>query len=137
MNKKFLLGLIIGIFVFSGCTAASSKEVGIENNQYAAKSGDASLTRDTAFIDSVAWVQDPNQATPIAILIKGSLPTSCHQLRVALTQTDKELQFEVYSVAPKDSMCAQVLAPFEATLTLANLSGSDYTVIVNGEKKLP
>lgn len=134
--RRFLSGLIM-ILVISGCTAATSKEITISNNSYAPQTGDDAFNRDVAYVDSAEWVQNPAVAASNSILIKGSLPTSCHKLRIDLTTADKRLQFDVYSVVAKDVMCAQVLAPFEATVTLTNLNASDYTVEINGKQILP
>jgi len=41
---------------------------------------------------------------------------------------------EAYSVASPEAVCAQVLEPFEETLSLDNLPAGTYTIYLNGEK---
>jgi len=68
--------------------------------------------------------------------IKGMLPTPCHELRIVSLPPDEEsrIEVDVYSVLSADSVCTQVLEPYEATISLGIYTDGKYTVWINGEK---
>jgi len=76
---------------------------------------------------------DPIQ---VAVYLEGELPTPCHQLqwRVGEPSSDGQIELEVYSTAPADVACIQVLEPFEQSIALGSFEGGRYTVIVNAEQ---
>ncbi|MDO8754446.1 MAG: hypothetical protein Q7J80_11170, partial [Anaerolineales bacterium] len=69
------------------------------------------------------------------LALKGSLPTPCHQLRVAVNPPDAgdNVVVAVYSVSIPDEMCVQVLEPFEVNIPLGSFPAGRYTLWVNGE----
>lgn len=96
------------------------------SNPYAAKPGDERLTRGSALIEH-ATISDN------AITLKGQMPTPCHELRVSVPVTPDSsgrLNVEVWSVVDTAKMCAQMLQPFSATISLPNKPRTG--VLVNG-----
>jgi hypothetical protein len=103
--------------------------------EYAPQPGDSALSRGTVYIDSVELLQLESFPVQTMLRLTGSLPTPCHQLRVAVPQPDAQgnIAVEVYSVVDPDRMCIQVLKEFSASVPLNGLAPGNYTVLVNGE----
>jgi hypothetical protein len=70
------------------------------------------------------------------LALKGSLPTPCHALRVAVSPPDPQnkVDVDVYSVVDPNSICSQVVEPFEENFPLGSFPDGNYTLWVNGEK---
>lgn len=103
---------------------------------YAPQAGDAALERSQAFVDEVDMLSAESFPPQISLIIRGSLPTPCHQLRVTVGQPDAQnkLAVEVYSLSQPGRMCQQVLKGFEVTVPLGPMPASGhYTVSINGE----
>lgn len=101
---------------------------------YAPQAGDAALTRGPAFVDEQTLVVRESAPPQYSLELVGSLPSPCHQLRVAVgqPQADGTLKIEVYTVVDPNQMCAQVLKDFKASVPLSPPpAGQTYTVLVN------
>lgn len=68
-------------------------------------------------------------------LLKGDMPTPCHQLRVVVKEPNENnmINLEVYSLVDSDAMCITVLHPFQVSIPLDGSSSGHYSVYVNGE----
>lgn len=66
--------------------------------------------------------------------LTGDVPTPCHELRTELLppNPEREVFLEVYSAAPVDQMCIQVMSPFTAQVQLDRLGAGDYTLVIAG-----
>jgi len=96
----------------------------------------ANLNRASVFIDSTQLLLLESYPPQINLIIAGSLPTPCHQLRVVLNDPDElnRINVEVYSVVDAEAICIQVLEPFEETVSLGSFPSGTYQVFVNGEE---
>jgi hypothetical protein len=103
---------------------------------YAPRAGDDALQRGNAFIDSADILTMESYPLQFSVVLKGNLPTPCHELRVVYNQPDAEnkIGLEVYSVAEPSAVCAQMLEPFEQNITLGSFPAGHYTVWVNGRQ---
>jgi hypothetical protein len=103
---------------------------------YAPQAGDDALQRGNAYIDSVDILTMESYPLQFLVVLKGNLPTPCHELRVAFNQPDAEnkIQLEVYSVADPNAVCVQMLEPFEQNIALGSFPGGHYTVWINGKQ---
>lgn len=104
---------------------------------YAPQPGDRSLTRGPVFLGKSELRIAESYPVQIFVGLKGSLPTPCHQLRVAVAKPDdqKRLKLDVYSVAKPDQVCIQVLHGFEQGVSLGGgFPSGTYTVWVNGQR---
>jgi hypothetical protein len=102
---------------------------------YAPQPGDSGLLRGEAFVDASSVLILESFPPQFKLSLAGSVPTPCHQLRVALAAPDAQhrILVEVYTVVDPDLMCTQVLAPFSATIALEGYAvGPTYRVVVNG-----
>jgi len=105
-------------------------------NPYAPQPGDDRLTRANAFLDSAQLLIRETYPPQIELALQGALPTPCNRLRVEIKAPDaeKRIYVEVYSLADTKLACAQVLAPFEASVMLGSFPSGHYTVWVNGNQ---
>jgi hypothetical protein len=96
--------------------------------------GDERLQRGPVFIDQTSMVEMETYPPQHRLLLRGSLPTPCHRLRATVSRDEAQgvIAVEVYSLVSPDAVCAQVLAPFEASLSLGSATRR-YRVLVNGE----
>ena len=104
-------------------------------SEYAPQPGDSALMLGEAFVEDSGILTLESFPPQFKLSLSGSLPTPCHQLRVAFSPPDAKHQImvEVYTVVNPDLMCMQVLAPFSATVPLEGYAvGPTYSVIVNG-----
>ncbi|MBS1832260.1 MAG: hypothetical protein JST65_06090 [Acidobacteria bacterium] len=91
---------------------------------------DAKLKHAPAFVDSAKLGKEGKQ--PV-LLIEGSLPSSCHHLRLDLTgkpDSKKRIAVKAYSVADPKAMCGQMLQPFSVKVPVKAKKGT-YTVVIN------
>jgi hypothetical protein len=72
----------------------------------------------------------------VAMILRGNLPTPCHNLRVVINVPDGDSNINVatYSVTDPDKICVQVLQSFEASIPLGSFPPGHYIVTVNGER---
>ncbi len=137
-NRNLSLGLLLAAaaLILASCQPAQSSNTNTEEskdsvvitNPYASREGDDKLVRGTPIIDSIKW-----DAQAETLTISGNLPTPCEELRIASSQSGKELSLEVYSLSQPDMLCAQVLQPFEAVLKLEHFSRDTMMLLVNGK----
>jgi len=103
---------------------------------YAPRAGDEKLSRGGVFIDSADILTMESYPLQFAVLLKGNLPTPCHELRLVYNKPDSQnrINLEVYSVSDPNAICAQVLQSFEQNVYLGSYPSGHYTVLVNGEQ---
>jgi hypothetical protein len=104
-------------------------------SEYAPQPGDDALLRGQAFVEESGVLTLESFPPQFKLNLTGSVPTPCHQLRIALAPPTAQSQIlvEVYTVVNPDLLCTQVLAPFAATVALEGYPvGPTYTVMVNG-----
>lgn len=104
-------------------------------NPNAPAPGDDKKLRSTTYLDSVQLLILESYPVQINLQLVGSLPTPCHQLRVAIDPPDKEnrIYIDVYSLADPDKMCIQVLEPFATAVSLGSFPTGHYQVYINNE----
>jgi hypothetical protein len=97
--------------------------------------GDNSLTRGEVFLESTQLLTLESNPTQYKLMITGSLPTPCHQLRgeVAAPDATGKIVISIYSLSAPDQVCAQVLQPFTSSLSLGSFTKGSYTVELNGQ----
>lgn len=95
--------------------------------------GDKNLSRSTAQVESTDLFLLESYPIQVSVQLQGYLPTPCHKLRVAIDPPDAEnrIYIEVYSVVDPESMCVQVIEPYDTIVDLGSFSSGHYTVYVN------
>ena len=124
MQRATKLYYLFFLVCLSGC--APSKAAGIPiQNPHAARQDDQTLQKGQAYVDDANW-----NAQALTLTLNGSLPTPCHQLRLETEWQGSQLRVKATSLYPKEEMCAQVLEPFTAILTLAEMPPGDQHEII-------
>jgi hypothetical protein len=108
-----------------------------EATVYDPASGDDQLSRGAVTVELASSVVVIKESQPVqaALLLRGSLPDACHKLRIAAAKPDGQnrIQVEVYALVEAAQVCAAVVTPFEARVSLGSLSPGKYSVWVNSE----
>lgn len=115
--------------------ASSDSTPAPKMNDHNPKPEDKNLTRSNAYLDSTDLLTLESFPLQFMLSISGNLPTPCHQLRVAVNAPDSEnrIDVDVYSVTDPETMCAEVLQPFEVNVPLGSFPEGTYTLWVNGK----
>jgi len=94
------------------------------------------MQRGEVFIDTQEILILESFPLQFQLQVTGSLPTPCHELRAVVEEPDDQNQIRVdmYSLVDPDTVCAQVLEPFDVSLSLGSYPSGTYSVFVNGEK---
>ena len=97
---------------------------------------DSDLVRGNVFLDSTDLLTLESFPPQFTLVLKGSLPTPCNKLRVAVSPPDpkNKIVVDVYSVTDPNEICAQVVEPFEESFPLGSFPSGHYTLWVNGEQ---
>lgn len=141
--KQITLIMFFTLSLFTACAPSPDEPVGSDDPPAAPQTGnyipspaDGALLRDQVFLEVTGLATLESYPVQFLLQLKGSLPTPCHQLRIAVSPPDAEskVNVEVYSVTDPDKMCIQVLAPFEVGFPLGSFPPGTYSLWVNGEK---
>ena len=97
--------------------------------------GSPETGRGNVYLDSTEIILRESYPVQAALIVRGSLPTPCHELKVDVAQPDDQnrIMVEIYSVTDPDQACIQVLEPFEETVELGSYTRGSFSVWVNGE----
>jgi hypothetical protein len=103
---------------------------------YAPRPGDEDLARGEVFLSSAEILTMESYPLQFAVIVKGNLPTPCHELRVATHEPDGQnrIKLEVYSLSDPNAVCAGVLEPFEQNVILGNFASGHYTLWMNDQQ---
>lgn len=98
--------------------------------------GDENMQRGNVFIDEVEILVLESFPPQFNLIVRGNLPTPCHQLRWEAQEPDAQnrIEVEVYSLVNPDEMCIQVLQSFEEVISLGSFPDGKYTIWVNGQQ---
>lgn len=125
-----LLHLLFWIALLGTNLQQASLQASPMANPYATKASDASWQRGTVMIERVLATHAPGQ-TEQQLNIRGSLPTPCHEFRIHIPEkvsADGVLRLEAWSVNDPNALCAQVLHPFSAQISLGKQQAAKITV---------
>lgn len=100
------------------------------------KPDDVGLVEQEAFVERSEILVMESYPPQFALSVSGSLPTPCHQLRVAIDEPDQEnrIQIRIYSVVDPGEVCVQVLESFDENIPLGTPPPDYYKVFINGEE---
>lgn len=88
------------------------------------------------FIESSEIVVRESYPMQVSLILRGNLPTPCHELtwEVSDSNKDNEIHVLLRAEADADAICIQILEPFEVDIPLGDFTENGYSVWVNGEK---
>jgi hypothetical protein len=105
-------------------------------NPYAPRPGDGNLVTGNVYIDRADLLTLESYPLQFLLSVSGSLPDPCHHLRatVDVSESQNRIDVQVYSLADPETMCIQVLEPFDINLPLGSFPAGEYELYLNGEK---
>lgn len=106
------------------------------DESYAPAPGDEDKIRSDVLVEEVNVRKRGGDSNEYLLEISGSLRNPCYEIRIVVLPPNEEsrIDVELYAVISADSVCTQVLEPFESSVSLGTYTGGDYPVWVNGEK---
>jgi hypothetical protein len=109
--------------------------VPIGNEAYAPAPGDEDMIRSDVLVEGMSFRKGGSDSDEYFLDINGSLRNPCYELRIVVLPPNEEsrIDVDVYSVLSPNSVCTQVLEPFEASVSLGTYTGGQYPVWVNDE----
>jgi hypothetical protein len=134
--KTFLL-VMFALLILMGCKLFQAAGSQLQpSDPLQPLPDEASMSRAEVTITSQELLVMESYPLQVALLIKGTLPTPCHQLRVEVNEPDDEnrILVEAYSLVDPAQICAQVLQSFEENIPLGSYPDGTYTVLLNGEE---
>ena len=137
--KVILPALIVAIFVLNACVPAGTgpnmDEPAMPEFTPTPLSANLGSLRGNIYLDSTELLTLESFPLQFTLVLKGNLPTPCHQLHLEVTPPDSKnrINVDVYTVVQTDMACVQVLEPFEQNLPLGSFPAGHYTLWVNGE----
>ncbi|NPA27110.1 MAG: hypothetical protein GXO36_05895 [Chloroflexi bacterium] len=78
-----------------------------------------SKARSVAYVESVELVLLTNDKPRWVLAITGTLPTPCNQPRFTARQEDHRLLVELFSVRDPNTICIEVIQPFQGYIDLS------------------
>lgn len=106
---------------------------------YQPNSGDYGMTVDKVFLDSVSVENSLGVPSGVLAILKGSLPTPCHELRVIVVPSNQPdlTVLKAYSLFKPGQVCIQTVQPFEVAIPLTRSGGpGEHRLIVNDREYL-
>lgn len=137
MRWRLLLLVVFAILTAMGCQFLQpSVAEPPATNPLEPLPDEASMSRGEVSITFQELLVKESYPLQVALLIKGTLPTPCHRLRVEVSKPDIQnfIAVEAYSLVDPDQNCIQVLEPFDENIPLGSYPDGSYTVTLNGEE---
>ncbi|MBE0411972.1 MAG: hypothetical protein IBX69_19770 [Anaerolineales bacterium] len=106
---------------------------GIYEGPFLPQPGDEELERGEIFIETFTLLTMESFPPQFALVIRGNLPTPCHELRAIVDEPDTQnrIMIETYSVVDPEEACVLVLQPFEVSIPLGSFPDGEYSIYVN------
>jgi hypothetical protein len=94
------------------------------------------MARGPVYADEVSLLQMESYPVQVVLLVRGSLPTPCHEVKWEIVGPDARGRIDVtlFSQADPSMACIQVLEPFEVSIPLGSYATGSFTVWLNGEQ---
>lgn len=86
------------------------------------------------YLDSTQILYLESYPVQVNLLVRGSLPTPCHQPLYEVRDLGDSIDVLLWSQTDPDQICIQVLEPFELVIPLGSFESADMPVFLNGEK---
>ena len=109
----------------------------ITSGEFAPKPDDNNLQAAAAFVEHSEITLTEGDPVQVELVLVGSLPSPCHQLRVFTSEPDGtgHIYIHAYSVTDPEKTCAQVLESFISIVPLGEYSEGTFTLSINDEMK--
>jgi len=96
--------------------------------------GEPAAVRSPVYVDSVEVLLLESYPVQVRALVRGNLPTPCHSLGWESTDPDAagRITLEIHSTSDPDTVCAEVLEPFEEAIDVGSFTSGSYVLVVAG-----
>ena len=139
--RKFILITML-VILLTACAPLTAVPIStptlptMQPKDYAPRPASGRLMRGGAFLDSSDLLTLESYPLQFSLSLKGNLPTPCHHLRVTVSppDADNKVVVDVYSVTDPNTVCIQVLEPFDVSIPLGSFPSGHYFLFVNGEE---
>lgn len=154
--KRILFSLITTFFIITACAPATAQAITTNEPPATAQPDDmnthapstsqpgdiptgsagSNLQRGSVYLDSAELLTLESYPLQFTLLLIGNLPTPCNTLHVtaSLPDSQNKIVVSMYSTVDPNSMCTQVLEPFEENFPLGSFPTGHYTLWLNGEQ---
>ena len=85
------------------------------------------------YVDSVDILYLESFPVQVQLVVRGSLPTPCHEAIFEVQDLGDVIDVQLWSLADADAICIQALEPFELVIPLGSYETADIPVNLNGE----
>ena len=94
---------------------------------------ESEMIRGGAFVTKSEIILMESSPVQVELKVTGTLPTPCHQLRATVSEPDADnnIYVEIYSLTDPDTICIQMLEPFDTSIPLGSFETGGYTVYLN------
>lgn len=125
---KLLLMVALGVFLFN---LANS----ITLPGFSTVEGNDQKDQSEVEIKSAILLVMESYPMKVSLALRGELPTPCHELVWEVVGPNEKNLVEVTTYAESDSetLCIQVIEPFEHTIPIGDFTELDFRVRLNGE----
>jgi len=117
-------------------TMATTNAAATPANPYAPRITDQILSQSSIYLKTAELLVMESYPPQFLLSLTGDLPTPCHEIRAVIHEPDDDnnIETEVYSLTDPNTVCVQVLEPFEVKIPINISSPGRYSVSVNGQK---
>ena len=135
-NNPPLIETPLGLYPYPSPEGLEPPPAPSGDESFAPVQGDEDKIRSGVFAEESRVRKAGGASDEYMLDISGSLRNPCYELRIVVTPPNEvsRIDVDVYAVISPDSVCTQVLEPFESSVPLGTYTGGNYTVWVNGEK---
>jgi hypothetical protein len=138
--KRISFTLIFILGTITACISTTNQPIATNDpsdiSQPSPSPADSNLVRGNVYLDSTELISTESYPLQFALLLKGNLPTPCHELRITVSPPDSQnkIAIDAHSVKDPNAICVQVLEPFEENIPLGSFPSGHYTLWINGEQ---
>lgn len=138
--------LLVCTIILSGCvnkgqsntqTELAENITPVDNTTGSQGTGGEEYISGTAVVETIQVIMLESFPVQVHVAVQGYLPDSCTEINEIETEKEgNSFNISVSTRRPKDTVCAQVIVPFNRTIPLdvQGLKAGNYTVNVNGVK---
>ncbi|MDD2922621.1 MAG: hypothetical protein PHQ36_10085 [Anaerolineales bacterium] len=145
--KQILFTLMSAILMLTACSPAATATPVIDDGSVISSDDvtppqpnpnppSTNLQRGGVYLDSTDLLVLESYPLQFTLTLRGNLPTPCNHLKVDVAPPDAQNKIivDAYSLVDPNTMCAEVLQPFEENVPLGGFPTGHYFIWVNGKQ---
>lgn len=134
VKKGEVLLSIVALLALTGLAACSAFSP--QAGEPTSEPQNGEMVEGPVFVNSTEVQLMESFPIQVVVLVEGELPTPCHVLEYTVSEPDADgrIDVEMWSEAPEDEACIQVLEPFEERVRIGEFESGEYEIYLNGER---